>query len=101
MEAPTHNADASAHLSDESPTGYSLMGCSPALPISASPVGVEHDWKSAQLRGFLKNDEIKQPKQQDSGSTLIDQFFCPKDGVHLKGPFPESTATQLEIIHER
>ena len=25
----------------------------------------------------------EKPKQQDSGSTLIGQFFCPKNGVHL------------------
>jgi len=28
-----------AHHSDDSPVGYSLAGCSPALPASASPTG--------------------------------------------------------------
>src|SRR5207237_971054 len=40
IEAPTYNAGASAHLSDEFPAGYSSTGCSPALPASASPAGV-------------------------------------------------------------
>ena len=84
MEAPTQDADAPTHLSDEFPAGYSLTGCSPALPASASPAGGEHDSRSAQLRGFLTTKEAKQTKQQDSGSTLIGQFFCPKVGVHLK-----------------
>src|SRR5438093_9555518 len=39
MEAPIQKADAPAHLSDEFPAGYSLTGCSPALPASASPAG--------------------------------------------------------------
>jgi len=34
-----HEADAPAHHSDEFPAGYSLAGCSPALPASASPAG--------------------------------------------------------------
>jgi hypothetical protein len=36
-----HQADAPAHHSDEFPAGYSLAGCSPALPASASPAGVD------------------------------------------------------------
>jgi len=50
-------ADAPAHRSDEFPTGYSLTGCSPALPASASPVGVEHCSRSAQLKGLLETNE--------------------------------------------
>jgi hypothetical protein len=53
------------------------------LPASASPAGVEYDSGPAQLRGFSTTTEVKRPKQQDSGSTLISPFFCPKDGVHL------------------
>jgi hypothetical protein len=30
-----------AHRLDEFPAGYSLTGCSPALPASASPTGIE------------------------------------------------------------
>ena len=32
-------ADASAHRLDEFPAGYSLAGCTPAVPASASPTG--------------------------------------------------------------
>ena len=35
-------ADAPAHRLDEFPAGYSLTGCSPAAPASASPTGVEY-----------------------------------------------------------
>jgi hypothetical protein len=34
------SADAPAHLSDEFPAGYSLTGCSPAAPASASPAAL-------------------------------------------------------------
>src|SRR5579862_267783 len=53
MEAPTPNANASAHLSDEFPGGYSLMGCSPALPTSASPPGVQCASESLQITGMF------------------------------------------------
>src|SRR5207249_7910996 len=78
-----HKIDAPAHRSDEFPAGYSLTGCSPALPASASPTGVEYASGLAQLRGCLFTKETEKPKQQDSGSTLIGQFFFPKNGVHL------------------
>src|SRR5215813_13001142 len=87
MEASTHSAAASAHLSDEFPAGYSLTRCSPAELVSASPAEVEHDWIPTQLRGLLITRETNQLKQHDSGSTLICPFFCPKDGVHLSRPF--------------
>src|SRR5438128_710739 len=76
------NAGAPAHRSDEFPAGYSLTGCSPALPASASPAGVEYDFRAAQLRGSLNRKETL--KQPDSGSILIGPFFCPNNGVHLK-----------------
>src|SRR2546422_507593 len=72
-----HKVDAPAHRSDEFPAGYSLTGCSP-LPASASPAGVEYASGLAQLRGCLFTKETEKPKQQNSGSTLIGQFFCPK-----------------------
>jgi len=84
MRAPISKTDAPAHLSDEFPAGYSLTRCSPAELASALPAGVEHDSRSAQLRGFLTTKETKQTIQQDSGSTLFGQFFCPKGGVHFK-----------------
>ena len=39
-------ADASTHRLDEFPAGYSLAGCSPALPASASPTGHHFALKS-------------------------------------------------------
>jgi len=81
-----HGADASAHRLDEFPTGYSLTGCSPALPASASPVGAEHAASSAQLRGSSRTKNLGEnlTKIAGSGSTLMDPFFCPNNGVHLK-----------------
>src|SRR5438128_1581553 len=78
------NAGAPAHRSDEFPAGYSLTGCSPALPASASPAGVEYAFEAAQLRGSLTTKDAEQPKQQGSGSTLFSQCFCPNNGVHLR-----------------
>src|SRR5205809_5901503 len=46
-------ADAPAHHSDEFPAGYSLAGCSPALPASASPAAAESAARPAQLWGHL------------------------------------------------
>src|SRR5678815_1418941 len=40
IQAPSHQPGAPAHRSDEFPAGYSLTGCSPAWPASASPAGV-------------------------------------------------------------
>jgi len=95
MEAPIQKADAPAHLSDEFPAGYSLTGCSPALPASASPAGVDYAFSSAQLRGFSVTTEVDKPKQHDSGSTLMDQFFCPKNGVHL----PLMSTVRMAFLH--
>jgi hypothetical protein len=53
MEAPTHKTDASAHLSDEFPAGYSLTRCSPAELVSASPAGIENVSVATQVRGFF------------------------------------------------
>jgi hypothetical protein len=83
IEAPVQNTDASAHLSDEFPAGYSLTGCSPALPASASPAGVEYASGPTQLRGSLFMKPFQQPNHDNSGPTLIDPFFCPNNGVHL------------------
>ena len=55
MEAATHKAAARAHLSDEFPAGYSLTGCSPAVPGSASPTGaslLQHLPKSGDLLNY-------------------------------------------------
>jgi len=42
MEAQTKAVGAPAHRLDEFPAGYSLAGCSPAWPASASPAGYEY-----------------------------------------------------------
>src|SRR5688572_1760679 len=44
-------ADAPAPRLDEFPTGYSLTGCSPALPASALPAGVDITSEPCQVRG--------------------------------------------------
>ena len=60
MEAPIQKADAPAHLSDEFPAGYSLTGCSPALPASASPAGADDAVGLAQVRGIWRSEETKE-----------------------------------------
>jgi hypothetical protein len=47
MEAQTNAAHAPAHRLDEFPTGYSLAGCAPAEPASASPAATEYAVKSS------------------------------------------------------
>jgi hypothetical protein len=94
MEAPTHNADASAHLSDEFPAGYSLTRCSPAELVSASPAGVNDAVAQDQLRGFLINDRNRTEKQNQfhrQHSTLTGPFFCPKNGETLSGLFKDES----------
>ena len=84
MEAPISTADASAHLSDEFPAGYSLTRCSPAELVSASPAGVEDVSVATQLRGFflitIEGERNQFHRQQ---STLASPFFCPKNGESL------------------
>jgi hypothetical protein len=46
MEAQTNAVSAPAHRLDEFPAGYSLAGCSPAEPASASPAGHQYAVKS-------------------------------------------------------
>jgi hypothetical protein len=59
IRAPTQNADAPAHHSDEFPAGYSLTGCSPALPVSALPAGLDHAPGIAQLRAIFNGETMK------------------------------------------
>ena len=42
MEAQTKAVGAPTHRLDEFPAGYSLAGCSPAWPASASPAGYQY-----------------------------------------------------------
>jgi hypothetical protein len=73
MEASTETADASPHLSDEFPAGYSLTGCSPALPASASPAGVDSASEHSQVRGPLHVKETMNAEHNskyDSGQVV-------------------------------
>ena len=47
MEARSFTTGAPAHRLDEFPAGYSLAGCAPALPASASPTASEYAVKSS------------------------------------------------------
>jgi hypothetical protein len=64
IEAPTHNADASAHLSDEPPAGYSLTRCSPAEIVSPSPAAVDDASAFSQLSGFLNKNRSRTGKEK-------------------------------------
>ena len=49
-------ANAPAHRLDEFPAGYSLAGCSPALPASASPTGHQYAvMSSSRSRSFHRS----------------------------------------------
>ena len=87
MEAPSHKADASAHLSDEFPAGYSSTRCSPAVLVSASPAEANDASGLPQLRGIFNNERSRTEKPEPihrQRSTLTDQFFCPKNGEYLR-----------------
>ena len=47
MEAQTNAVGAPAHRLDEFPAGYSLAGCAPAEPASASPAGNQYALQSS------------------------------------------------------
>jgi hypothetical protein len=83
IEAPTHKADASAHLSDEFPAGYSLMRCSPAVLVSALPAGVDYASGLIQLRGIFNNERSRTEKRNEihrQRSTLRSPFSVLKMG---------------------
>ena len=53
MEAPALRPTPPAHRLDEFPAGYSLAGCSPAAPASASPTEYEYAvMSSCRSRAF-------------------------------------------------
>ena len=55
MEAQTNAVGVPAHRLDEFPTGYSLAGCSPAWPASASPAGHQYALQSScRSRNFQR-----------------------------------------------
>jgi hypothetical protein len=84
MEAPTSTVNASPHLSNEFPAGYSLTRCSPAELVSASPAGDDDASSSVQIGGFLSTIETENQNSTGSESTLKGQFFCPKNGEYLR-----------------
>jgi hypothetical protein len=84
MEASTSTANASPHLSNEFPAGYSLTRCSPAELVSASPAGVDDASGSVQIRGSLSTIKTENHNSTGSESTLKGQFFCPKNGEYLR-----------------
>src|SRR5206468_8216859 len=77
VRAPTQNADAPAHHSDQFPAGYSLTRCSPAALVSASPAGINYAGALAQLRGlrgkitkedcFKNENRLETAKQSTQG----------------------------------
>jgi hypothetical protein len=48
---------------DEFPAGYSLAGCSPAEPASASPTGDHPHPPEAAVQGFFRERQVLQPAQ--------------------------------------
>ena len=60
----------SAHRLDEFPAGYSLAGCSPAAPASASPAVCQY------AAAALKNAMLFQR------AARVSVFHCLSDGVH-------------------
>ncbi len=59
MEAQTNTVSAPTHRLDEFPAGYSLAGCSPAEPASASPAGHQY-----ALKSFLPVEDFSANGQQ-------------------------------------
>ena len=64
-------ADAPAHRLDEFPAGYSLTGCSPAAPASASPAGVEY----ICLRTSPIRTDFLTPNRMDQNLTKMPFLF--------------------------
>ena len=60
IRAPTQRRRP-AHHPDEFPAGYSLAGCSPALPASASPAGVD---SAASFCPTLGNVSYEEPMKR-------------------------------------
>src|SRR6266850_7141455 len=56
------------HRLDESATGYSLAGCSPALPASASPAGFHAAPTSQNSQALLRRPETFRPAKAFFGS---------------------------------
>jgi hypothetical protein len=57
-EGAVARGHALAHRTDEFPVGYSLAGCSPALPASASPTGTSMLWLEQKAKAFAANGTL-------------------------------------------
>jgi hypothetical protein len=85
-ESADPKTGAPSHLLDEFPADYSLAGCSPAEPASASPAEANYAilvWRRSM--DFLRA-AYSLTQNIGSESTLRTLFFCPADGVHLIAP---------------
>jgi len=90
-ESADPKTGAPSHLLDEFPAGYSLAGCSPAEPASASPAEANYAtllWRRSM--DFFRA-AYSLTKNIGSESTLTTLFFCPADGVHLNYQFAMDT----------
>src|SRR5438093_8759155 len=103
VRAPTQNADAPAHHSDQFPAGYSLTRCSPAALVSASPAGLDYAAALAQLRGlrgkitkedcFKNENRLETAKQSTQGwvndheNPWVNDCENPHPGVSLRHRF--------------
>ncbi len=81
---------------DEFPAGYSLAGCSPAEPASASPTGTIFPRPRAAVQGFLVSERPADPRLnggrnfqrgEQAGAVIVGVAAKhAKDGVqHLAG----------------
>ena len=78
---------------DEFPVGYSLAGCSPAEPASASPTGSSMRWSMSagnylSANGNLSLISVSQPR--GSLQTGRNVFFSRPDYAASKSVYPKS-----------
>lgn len=59
-----------SHRRDESAVGYSLVGCSPAEPTSASPTGENLIEREAVVQRILSGTFLREATNQLSGTFL-------------------------------
>jgi len=73
--------DAPCPRLDEFPAGYSLTGCSPALPVSASPADTQSAFVLPQFRGFWpssivlpmsRNTCYPSPRPKQAGGGVVE-----------------------------
>jgi hypothetical protein len=61
---------------DEFPVGYSLAGCSPAEPASASPTASSMRWGIEACKDLAANGNLSLISVSQAWGAL--QFFCPR-----------------------